>query len=56
MEDKGIYVNIYELKQGFEKLDGASLQYLFSGLTEKKKYEIYFDLGPEKKNFFAKRK
>ena len=31
-----------------DKLDGASLQYLFSGLTEKKKYEISFDLGPVK--------
>ena len=50
LEDKGIDVNIYKEKQGFDKLDGASLQYLFSGLTEKKKYEIYFELGPEKNN------
>ena len=32
----GLNVNIYKEKQGFDKLDGASLQYLFSGLTEKK--------------------
>ena len=31
-----------------DKLDGASLKDLFSGLTEKKKYEISFDLGPVK--------
>ena len=28
-----------------DKMDGVSLQYLFSGLTEKKKLELVFDLG-----------
>ena len=48
LEEKGINISIYKEKQGMDKLDGASLQYLFSGLTEKKKYEISFDLGPAK--------
>ena len=48
LEEKGINVSIYKKNQGMDKLDGASLQYLFSGLTEKKKYEISFDLGPVK--------
>jgi hypothetical protein len=40
LEDKGIDVNIYKENQGFDKLDGASLQYLFSGLTEKKNMKL----------------
>ena len=45
LKEKGINTAIYKENQGSEKLDGASLQYLFSGLTEKKKLEISFDLG-----------
>jgi hypothetical protein len=36
LKEKGINTAIYKENQGSEKLDGASLQYLFSGLTEKK--------------------
>ena len=36
LAEKGINSNIYKDNQGIDKLDEASLQYLFSGLTEKK--------------------
>ena len=31
-----------------QNLDGATLQYLFNGFTEKKKYELQFNLEKEK--------
>ena len=49
LEEKGINVSIYKKSEDMNNLDGASLQYLFNGFTEKKKYEINFDLEPEKK-------
>ena len=48
LKQKGISTSIYKENKGIEKLDGASLQYLFSGLTEKKKLELSFDLGDNK--------
>ena len=55
LEEKGINVSIYKEKEGIDKLDGASLQYLFNGFTEKKKYEIHFDLGNEKNNILLQK-
>ena len=39
LEEKGINVNIYKESDSNDKIDGATLQYLFNGLSEKKKYE-----------------
>ena len=48
LEEKGINVSIYKKAEDMDNLDGACLQYLFNGFTEKKKYEINFSLEPEK--------
>ena len=45
LKEKGINTLIYNKKEEMDKMDGVSLQYLFSGLTEKKKLELVFDLG-----------
>ena len=55
LEQKGINVSIYKKNEGANKLDGASLQYLFNGFTEKKKYEIHFDLEPKKNNILLQK-
>ena len=48
MTQKGINVALYKNNMSGNKLDGASLQYLFNGFTEKKKYEIQFNLNKDK--------
>ena len=48
LSEKGINVGIYKDNKSENNLDGASLQYLFNGFTEKKKYVLQFNL--EKKN------
>ena len=48
LEEKGINVSIYKKSEDMNNLEETSLHYLFSGFTEKKKYEINFDLEPEK--------
>ena len=53
--EKGINASVYKDNEGIDQLDGAFLQYLFSGLTEKKKYEILFDLGSIKNNILCKK-
>ena len=62
LEEKGINVTIYNdnIKlnnndKNNNKLNGASLQYLFNGLTEKKKYEVKFNLEQNKKNILLKK-
>jgi len=48
LSEKGINVGIYTDKKNNQNLDGATLQYLFNGFTEKKKYVLQFDLEKEK--------
>ena len=48
LSEKGINVGIYKDKNSEQNLDGATLQYLFNGFTEKKKYELQFNLEKEK--------
>ena len=55
LEEKGISVSIYKKGELPNNLDGASLQYLFNGFTEKKKYEIHFKLEPEKNNILLQK-
>ena len=55
LSEKGINVTIYKKNQGENNLDGACLQYLFNGFTEKKKYEIQFDLEKEKNDILLKK-
>ena len=53
--EKGINSCIYKDNQDLNKLDGASLQYLFGGLTEKTKYQIKLDLNDKNKNKFIEK-
>ena len=53
--EKGTLVSVYKKNQDINKLDGASLQYLFSGLTEKKKYKIIFDPDINKNKIFSEK-
>ena len=46
--EKGINASIPKDNKNDNNLDLASLQYLFNGFTEKKKYEIKFDLENKK--------
>ena len=55
LEEKGISVSIYKKGELSNNLDGASLQYLFNGFTEKKKYEIHFKLEQEKNNILLQK-
>ena len=55
LEEKGINVSIYKENEEMDKADGATLQYLFNGFTEKKKYEIQFDLGTEKNSILLQK-
>ena len=48
LSEKGINVGIYKENNSGYNIDGVSLQYLFNGFTEKKKYEIQFNLGKKK--------
>ena len=51
LNEKGINVNIYKNKKNIDKgFCDISLQYFFSGLTEKNKYKIYFKLDNDKIN------
>ena len=55
LEEKGINVNIYKENESNNKIDGANLQYLFNGFTEKKKYEIKFGLEKNKINILLQK-
>ena len=55
LEEKGINVNIYKENESNNKIDGANLQYLFNGFTEKKKYEIKFGLEKNKTNILLQK-
>ena len=55
LEDKGINSSIKKYSQNESELDGASLQYLFGGLTEKKKYKIKLNLNESDNNKFIKK-
>ena len=55
LEEKGINVNIYKESDSNGKIDGATLQYLFNGLSEKKKYEVKFGLDNNKTNILLKK-
>jgi len=55
LEDKGIDSSIQKYSQNESELNGASLQYLFGGLTEKKKYKIKFNLNESDNNKFIKK-
>ena len=55
LEEKGINVNIYKENESNNKIDGANLQYLFNGFTEKKKYEVKFNLENNKTNILLKK-
>ena len=48
LSEKGINAAICKDNKNDNNLDRASLQYLFNGFTEKKKYEIKFNLKNEK--------
>ena len=53
LSQKGIKVTIYKKNEGMNNLNSASLQYLFNGLKEKKKYEndILLKKGDELNDF-----
>jgi len=55
LEEKGINVNIYKENESNNKIDGANLQYLFNGFTEKKKYEVKFGLEKNKTNILLQK-
>ena len=55
LSEKGINVGIYKDKNSEQNLDGATLQYLFNGFTEKKKYELQFNLAKEKNDVLLKK-
>lgn len=55
LSEKGINVTICKKNQSETNLDGASLQYLFNGFTEKKKYEIKFNLEKEKNDILLQK-
>ena len=55
LEEKGINVNIYKESDSNDKIDGATLQYLFNGFTEKKKYEVKFGLDNKKTNILLQK-
>ena len=56
LEEKNINSCIYKDNQMMNKLDGASLQYLFGGLTEKNKFKIFLNLDENNKNKFKEKK
>lgn len=53
--EKGINVNIYKDEKNTNKLDGASCQYLFGGLTEKKKFTLLMNLEENDKKLFKEK-
>ena len=53
--EKGINVNIYKDEKNTNKLDGASCQYLFGGLTEKKKFTLLMNLEEKDKKLFKEK-
>ena len=55
LEEKGINTSIYKDNVDNKNIDGATLQYLFNGFTEKKKYKINFDVSPDKTNLLLKK-
>ena len=55
LTQNGINVAIYKENKSENNLDGASLQYLFNGLTKKKKYEIQFNLAKEKEEILLQK-
>ena len=55
LSEKGINVTICKKNQSEANLDGASLQYLFNGFTEKKKYQIKFNLNKEKNDILLQK-
>ena len=55
LEEKGINVSIYKENQSKSELSGASLQYLFGGLTEKKKFKLFLNLDNNDNNKFIEK-
>ena len=55
LEEKGINVSIYKKTEDSSNIDGASLQYLFNGFTEKKKYEIQFNLDDKENDILLQK-
>jgi len=55
LREKGINASIYKENQSKNELDGASLQYLFGGLTEKKKYKLHLNLDKKDNNKFIEK-
>ena len=55
LEEKGINAGIYKKNQNKSELNGASLQYLFGGLTEKKKFKLLLNLDKNDSNKFIEK-